>query len=683
MEESPMHSNGRQRIRTMCPMNCHPTLCGMLVEVEHGKLLHVMGDKENPDSQGFLCVRGQASHEIIENPQRLLRPLMRDRRTEDAWREASWDEVLERIATRMQAVGREAVGVWSGHGAAATNYGTRIGGQLLRRFANLYGCQWWSGAIICWGLGGFGLGLTGVLETNTKEDMGQHANLIVLWGANLASQPNTSRHLLAAKRRGAYVVTVDVRDTEAAAQSDDVYIIRPGTDTALALALIHVIITEDLYDKAFVADYTVGWHELRAHVQSHTPAWAAQVTGLDAERIVALARRYATSRPAMILVGGSSMHKGANSWQAARAVACLPGLTGNLGIQGGGLGPRHGASSHGQGLANIAAEDQRPPGAYIPSQMPRITEAFLDGRIQVQLTFGANMLSSFADNNALAAGLSRVGLVVSHDLFMNDTSRRFADIILPATAWLEELGCKMTHTHLYLMEQALQPRGESRSLTWVIRALAERLGVPNFFPWPSEEAMIDAILDHPSTGRATVASLRAQGGIGALHISHVGHPTLQFSTPSGKVEFVSARAAALGLPALPVHTGSTDAAQPLVLAQGRTLTHFHSFYDHGQALPSLAKLDPEPSVWISPTDAAARQIVDGQEMRLLNARGVLQARAHVTTRVPAGTVWMRDGWTGLNCLTSGDACVPDEAVDLFPFAAGQAAFEALVDAAPL
>jgi anaerobic selenocysteine-containing dehydrogenase len=313
--------NHIQHVRTMCPMSCHPTLCGMLAEVENGKLLRVMGDKDNPDSQGFLCVRGQASREIIDNPHRLLHPLMRDRRTEDAWREASWEEVLERIVTRMQAAGREAVGIWSGHGASANNYGTRIGGQLLRRFANLYGCQWWSGAIICWGLGAFGLGLTGVLETNTKEDMGQYADLIVLWGANLASQPNTSRHLMAAKRRGAYVITVDVRETEATAQSDEVLQLRPGTDTALALALMHVIIAEGLYDRAFVAQHTVGFAALQTHVQAYAPEWAAGITGIPAQRIVALARRYATTRPAMIVLGGSSMHKGANSWQAGRAIA--------------------------------------------------------------------------------------------------------------------------------------------------------------------------------------------------------------------------------------------------------------------------------------------------------------------------------------------------------------------------
>src|SRR5262245_18542771 len=133
-----------QQIRTMCPMSCHPTLCGMLAEVEDGKLLRITGDKDNPDSQGFLCVRGQASREVIDNPHRLLHPLIRDRRTEDAWREASWEEVLERIGTRMQAAGREAVGIWAGHGGAANNYGTRIGDQLLSRYANLYRWPGWS-----------------------------------------------------------------------------------------------------------------------------------------------------------------------------------------------------------------------------------------------------------------------------------------------------------------------------------------------------------------------------------------------------------------------------------------------------------------------------------------------------------------------------------------------------------
>jgi hypothetical protein len=161
-----------QNFATMCPMNCHPTLCGMLVDVQDGEVVGVRGDKDNPDSQGFLCVRGQASRQIIGNPKRLLKPLIRDRRSDGAWSETSWDEALDLIAARIRKAGREATALWSGHGNLANNYGPSSGGQMLTRFANLYGCQYWSPAMICWGLGGFGLGLTGALEINTKEDNG-------------------------------------------------------------------------------------------------------------------------------------------------------------------------------------------------------------------------------------------------------------------------------------------------------------------------------------------------------------------------------------------------------------------------------------------------------------------------------------------------------------------------------
>ena len=273
-------------------MNCFPTLCGMLAEVEDGRLVGVRGDPDNPDSRGFLCIRGQASHEIIGNPRRLLTPLIRERRGAPM-RRASWDEALDLIATRMRAAGREAVGTWVGHGLFTSNYGTRVGSHLVRRFANLYGCQWWNPTMICWGLGAFGLGLTGILETNTKEDMGAHSALILLWGANLASQPNTARHLVAARRRGAHVVTIDVRQTEATVQSDETLVIRPGTDAALALGMMHVIVGERLHDAEFVARNTVGFDALAVHLEKHSPQWAADVTGIAAERIVALARRYA------------------------------------------------------------------------------------------------------------------------------------------------------------------------------------------------------------------------------------------------------------------------------------------------------------------------------------------------------------------------------------------------------
>ncbi len=663
-------------------MNCHPTLCGMLVEVEGGRLLSVRGDPDNPDSRGFLCLRGQASREIIGNPARLLHPLVRVRRGEDRWRRAGWDEALDLVAARMQAAGREAVGFWSGHGLFANNYGTRVASHLLRRLANLWGCQWWNPTMICWGLGAFGLGLTGVLEVHTKEDMSAHARLVLLWGANLASQPNTARHLAMARRRGAGVVTIDVRETEAAARSDDVLLLRPGTDAALALGMMHVIVAEGLWDRDFVARHTVGFDALAAHLRAHTPAWAESITGVAAGRIAALARRYATTRPAMILLGGSSMHKGEHGWTAGRAVACLPALTGQLGIPGGGLGPRHGAAAHGQGLASIVAEDRRPPGRYVPNQMARVTEALVDGTVRVLLLFGTDMLSSFADAGRVAEGLGRADLVVAYDLFLNDTARRHADVVLPATSWLEDTGCKSTNTHLYLMPKALEPPGECRPPVQVLRALADRLGVAGFFPWATDEGPLDAILNHPATGHATVAALAAEGGQRALRVSHVAHPDLRFPTPSGKVEFCSERAQALGLPALPVYLAPAPSAFPLAFRQGRTLTQFHGFYDHGRALPTLAAADPEPELWLAPADAAARAITDGAPVDIWNERGRFRARAHVTARIPAGTVWMRDGWTGLNDLTSGQAVLADEAVDAFGFSGGQASFEARVEVAP-
>jgi len=672
-------------VRTMCPMNCHPTLCGMLAEVHDGRLLSVRGDEANPDSRGFLCVRGQASREVFDNPSRLLHPLVRDRRT-DPFRRASWDEALDRIAASITASDPSRTVWWPGHGALTTNYGTRIGPQLIARFANLHGSQSLNPSIVCWGLGGFGLGLTGLLETHTADDMAEHSELVLLWAANLASQPNTAPRLLEAKRRGAYVVTIDVRRTEAAAKSDEVLLIRPGTDTALALAMLYVICTERLHDAAFVARHTLGFEALDAHLRPYTPAWAESVTGLEAARIVALARRYAATRPAMIVLGGSSLHKGDNGWEAARAIACLPALTGQVGIRGGGIGPRHGGASHGRGLGDITLAARRPPGDRIPNQMPAIAAALQAGRIDTLMLIGTNMLSSFADSGALARGLERTRLVVSQDLFLNDTARRFADVVLPGTAWLEEVGCKMTATHLYLMERALPPAGETRSLFELLGALAERLGVEDFDPWGSDEAMIDAVLDHPFTGRATVAALRAEGGIRDLHVSPVAHPDFAFPTPSGRIEFDSARAEALGLPRLPgfgspagAAAPDGDAAYPLALTYGRTLAHFHSFYGNGRELPSLARREPDPAFWLSPQDALARGIADGAAIEVASVRGTMDAVARVTDRIPPGTVWIRDGWPGLNALSSGEAVLPDAAVEALGIAAGQARYGARVE----
>ncbi|MGD9895249.1 MAG: molybdopterin-dependent oxidoreductase [Dehalococcoidia bacterium] len=674
--------------QTMCPMNCHPTYCGMLVEIEDDRVVGIRGDPENPDSRGFLCIRGRSAGEILDNPGRILVPRARVSSKGKAssvegagWRDVSWDAALRRIATAIEAAGAGATAVWAGHGVFLNG----LGGQFSARFAHMAGAQWWNPSIVCWGLGGFGFSLTGVTEVNTMDDLAENAEVIVLWGANIASQPNTAPRIVAARKRGARVIAIDIRRTEAFEQADETLIVRPGTDAALALAMMHVIIGEGLVDRDFVERTATGFDELAEHVGAYSPEWAEEETGIPAERIRNLAHTFAATKRSMILAGGSSMHKSGNGWHAARAIACLPALTGSLGAPGAGMGPRHAAQSHGMGMGRIVPPDTKAPETAMISEMSTILDALDAGEIKVLILLGTNMLSSFADSGRVARAMEKMDLVVCLDLFMNETSRGYADVVLPGTSWLEETGFKATNTHLYLMDQALPPAGETRPAWWVLDQIATRIGVTGFFPWESIDGALDAIFDHDATRHATVAAMRAEGYAIPLAISPVGHASGRFATASGTVEFVSSRARELGLPALPIYerprengVGSPAAERfPLVFSQGRTITHFHGFYDHGRALPSLAHADPEPRLWINPADASARSLADGAAVRVANDRGELSACAYITDRVPPGVVWMHDGWEGINRLTSGARSVPDGAAAVFP--GGQAAYEARVE----
>lgn len=663
----------------MCPMNCHPTLCGMLVKTQNNNLVEITGDPENPDSKGFLCVRGKTAHEIIDNPKRILHPLVRTNRNSNQWEQISWYQANEIISNKIGKLHPSEFGIWLGHGDAATSYGTRLGGLLSRRFAFLYGCQWWHPAMICWGLGGFGFGLTGVLNVHTKEDMSANSDLIILWGANTTSQPNTATHLVKAKRRGAKIIAIDIRQSEACALADESIYIKPGTDAALALAVMHALIRDNLIDKSFIDKHTIGFQELNKHIQQFSPEWCAKETGIYVKQIESLAQQYASTEKAMILVGGSSMHKSKNGWQAPRAIACLPALTGKLGKPGSGLGPRHGASTTGQELNSILPESGNSCSSVIPNQMHAMINSFIDGKVKALLLSGTDMISSFADVNRLKMGLDKMELIVCHDLFQNDTIREYADLVLPATAWLEQLGCKSTNTHLYLMEKILSAPGETKTLSQILQAFADKLNIDGFYPWESDEGFINEIINHPSTHHATVKQLRKEGGMRELDISHVAHHEHNYSTPSGKIEFYSQSALDTGLPALPIYESPIKDAYPLTFRQGRTMKHFHGFYDHGNALPGLKKIIGKPELWLSHEDAKARSIKQGDEICIYNQRGKFNAYALVTNKIKEGTVWMRDGWSNMNKLTSSDKSIPDEAVDLFHFSAGQCAFDVNVE----
>jgi anaerobic selenocysteine-containing dehydrogenase len=673
----------QKSFKTMCPMNCHPTLCGMDVSVTDGQLAAIVGDENNPDSQGFLCMRGKAAHEIVGNPQRILKPLIRARRGSADWSETTWQDALDQMAAQMEAVGREHVGFWQSHGNWANDYAFGLKRAQMDRFANLYGCQFWNPAMICWGLGGFGAGITGAIETSTKEDLGDNSDFVLLWGANTVSQAATLKHVERAKRRGARVVVVDVRRTEASALADEVILVRPGTDAALALAMMHVIIADQAWDRTFVEAHTVGFDALVDHLQPMTPEWAERQTGVAHAQITSLARSYAAARAAMIVMGGSSLHKGNNTWHAARAISCLPGLTGNFGRPGGGLGPRHGGRSHGAGFVDLSAADRRKPGSYIPNQMEAIVEALENGEVKVFVSLGSNVLSSFPDTNRMRAALAKAELIVAYDIFPNQMIREVADIVLPGTIWLEEIGAKSTNTYVHLCDYVLPAAGEAKPTYHIYQGLAERLGVEDVYPWADQEAAMNAALDHPATGHTTVADMRANGGHAALQVSHVAYPTFRFTTPSGKLEFFSQRARDMGLAPLPICIEMEKQQTGLALAQGRTFAHFHAFYDHARALPTLAAREDAPDLWIAPQDADARGIADADAIEVSNAGGAFRARAKVTARIPTGTVWIRDGWPGLNALTDAASVLPDTALDSFAFSVGQSTFAARVEVASL
>jgi anaerobic selenocysteine-containing dehydrogenase len=320
--------------------------------------------------------------------------------------------------------------------------------------------------------------------------------------------------------------------------------------------------------------------------------------------------------------------------------------------------------------------------------MPSMTRAMRDGKIDVLLLIGTNSAASFADTNGLAAGLDRIETIVCHEIFHTETTRRYADIVLPGTSWLEEVGVKDTATHLYLIDQALEPYADTRSISTFVSDLADRLDRPDIFPWDGQEGGVNAMLAGLDGGQLTVERLRETDGRYERKISHVAYPDHQYHTPSGKIELYSERAARIGLPPLPTYEPPSElpetapelaAKYPLVFKQGRTFTSFHSFYDEARALPALARVNPGPELWISPTDADDRGIHHGDAIAILNDRGTVDATAKVTEDVPPGVVWMRDGWVAVNRLTANEACMTPEQATALPVIGGQATYEALVD----
>jgi len=652
---------------SVCPYNCWPVNCGIRVTVQNGRVIGIAGNPHHDISRGRLCVKGQCSGEILESDQRIKTPLIRDgERGSGRWKTVSWDEALDRIAGRMKAnidAGRsEANALYHSHG----NIVQRINWKILTpRFANLSGMTLWDGNFPCWYDVGTAQELTGYWGMHDPAEAGGHAAAIVNWAQDpAASQANLVPYLLEVKERGGVVVTIDPRVTQTAGLSDLHIRPRLGSDVWLANAVAHILISEGAYDKAYVESRCHGFPEYRKHIEAFDPGKASDVCDVPRKQIEALARIYAERKPLCTNLTRGALGKHRNGIQMVRAVLCLIPLSGNAGKKGGGA---IWGETVDWNLA-LAASDRRPAAPYPVNNWNAIDAALEKGSVDTLIVVGGNPMSQWPDLNRLKAQLGRLGLIVVYDLFLSQTAREAADLVLPATSWLEELGLRTSNRRIYLMDQVLDPMGECREASAWMSDLAKRLGVRDYFPWKSKEECLDDCLRSPACDSATVALLREHPEGIAARVPDVPYADGRFGSGTGKFEFRSERAVELGLPPLPTHeeplespASSPDLAKafPLWLISSRRSTHFHSFHESHRHLPTLNALEPGPVLFVHPKDAAARGVRDGDAVVMWNGRGQSRVRIEVTTEVATGSVSLNDCWPELNRLTPGFAPCPE------------------------
>ena len=671
-----------------CPHNCWPINCGIEVESCNGEVTDLRGNPYHDFNRGMLCVKGQASRELINNPERLRYPLRRlGERGSDQWEKISWQEALDTIAFRMKANidggHPEANAIYHSHG----NIVQRINWMVLTpRFANLLGMTFWDGNFPCWYDVGVAQEITGFYGLHDPVEMGEHAATLVNWAQDAcASEANMAIYMSQLRDRGGTMITIDPRVTQTAAISDIHIRPRFGSDVWLANAVANILIREGAVDEEFITDHSFGYEKYREHVLKFEPAKAAAECELDLKEIETLAAYYAEDKPLCTNLTRGALGKHWNGVQMVRSILCLVALSGNVARKGGG-------AVWGEAVdwnLELRAADQRPRDIdYPPNNFNAISDAFDAGIIDTFLVVGGNPMSQWPNINRLREQLKKLGLIVVFDIFMNRTAREVADIILPGTIWLEELGLRTSNSRIYIMDKVLEPFAECREASAWMKDLAAQVGVKDYWIWQSKEECLDHCLQSPACHNATVEKLRQRpDGIKAdiLELPYSDH---NFSSPSGKFEFYSQKGEELGLDPLPSHTepvegvkSTPDLAEkyPLTLISARRNTHFHSFHDNHQAVPVLKTLEPEPLLWIHPKDARGRGLWEGDYAEMFNDRGCARVRLEVTTEVSPGHVSLNDAWPELNMVTSSKCpCSPEvtKALNM----GGQPAYQnALVD----
>ncbi|WP_373378597.1 molybdopterin-dependent oxidoreductase [Cupriavidus nantongensis] len=645
-------------VRAACPHDC-PDTCALLVTVEDGRAVKVAGDPDHPGTQGVLCTKVSRYTERTYHPDRLLTPMKRvGKKGEGKFAPVSWDEALDTIATRLQAIAAHDPQAIVPYSYAGT-MGLVQGESMAARFFNKLGASRLD-RTICASAGATALRYTYGASVGMDMEHVVDARLVIIWGGNpIASNLHFWTRAQEAKRRGATLVAIDPYRSLSAEKCHRHIAPMPGTDGALALALIHVLIRDDLLDHDYIERHTVGFEALRERAQAYPPARAAEICGIPVEDIEWLAGLYGQlavreRQPVAIRLnyGMQRVHGGG---QAVRAVACLPSLVGAWRHPAGGLQ----LSTSGFFPINEAAL-QRPdllPGW--PQQLPRLVNMSTIGdallaepapgapRIEAVVVYNSNPVAVAPESGKVAAGFAREDLftvVLEH--FRTDTAD-YADIILPATTQLEHTDVHKAYGHTYFLANnaAIAPLGEALPNTEIFRRLAQRMGFTESCFADSDEAIAaQAIL--PDDARAAGISwdsLKAQGwqklALPAAPFAEGGFPT-----PSGKCQFYSEQMARDGFDPLPDYVPQYEAPQtapelaaryPLAMISPPARNFLNSSFVN---VDSLRATEGEPHLDIHPADAAERGIVHGALVRAFNDRGSMVARARVTDRARRGLV---------------------------------------------
>ena len=641
---------------TDCTLCYHS--CGTKVTVENGVAVKVEGLKAHPLNKGVLCPKGRAVLQNVYDPTRLKHPL---KRTDRGWETLSWNTALDEIAERLLLLknkfGPSVLGVFSGS-IGVENLEMAILTQLFK--AAFGSPNFFSVESICYRLRIRTRQLT--FGKYPTEEL--HSNLYVLWGHNPDASDFPLRIALKESlSKGAKLVVIDPKKIPLADRAEMYLPIRPGTDGALALALIQVIITEDLFDHEFVEKHTFGFERLAAHIQPFTPEWAETITWVPAGDIRRLARLFASTKGAGIYQGTCTQDQTANGTQNSRAFAILQAITGNINCPGGWvIGPRLRLGSIGLGVeGEPLGGDQYPLfttlfGKKSPYGVVTCVPENIPEKLKAFLVVGGNPLNSMADSTAFKESFQKLELLVVHDLFMTETAE-LAHYVLPACSHLEKWGLGYSYNvchglpYLMLRKKAIEPLEESWSEWRFYTELAKRLGLGEHFPWKSEEDLVRLELE--PTG-LTFDRLLHESPEGAYFgTKKYGLEETTFSTPTRKIELYSEEMAGLGFDPLPVYLepqrsplGSPELLDqyPLILSTGNR----NLYYTHGQfrRIPKLRQQSPEPLAEMGPQTAERFGIEDRDLIRITTHRGSVRMKARVDDRVAEGVVLVPHGWPG-------------------------------------